>query len=100
VNPYLHVPAALLAPVPVPSGRDRDRDGSDGVRKNLKFEVENGGIDVEIFLVGEPDSDDLELGVGDVDPAILRTTLDLKIRGSAGPGSSKNNFPLIAKIVS
>jgi len=98
VNPYLHVPAALLAPTP---GRDRDRDGVEAVRKNLKFEVENGGINVEIFLVGEPDAgEDLELarGVGDADTAALRTTLDLKIR--AGPGSTKNKYPLIAKIVS
>ncbi|KAF8233109.1 hypothetical protein L208DRAFT_909131 [Tricholoma matsutake] len=89
VNPYLHVPAALLAPLPGLSGRDV----ADGLRKNLKFEVENGGIDVEIFLVGEP-----ELGAGDPDAPVLRTTLDLKIRNNAGPGSAKNNFPLIAKI--
>ena len=101
VNPYLHVPAALLVPTPTPSGRDRDRDGTDGVRKNLKFEVENGGIDVEIFLVGGPDPD-LQLGAGSGDTTVIRTTLDLKIRGSplAGPGLKKNNFPLIAKIVS
>lgn len=92
VNPYLHVPAALLAPVPVPSGRDRE--GTEGARKNLKLEVENGGIDAEIFLVGEPDQH------LDSEPAILRTSLDLKIRSVASPRSKKNKFPLIAKIVS
>ena len=99
VNPYLHVPAALLVPMPMLFARDRDRDGTDGVRKNLKFEVENGGIDVEIFLVGGPDPDP-QLGLGGGDTTVLRTTLDLKIRGGPGPGLKKNNFPLIAKIVS
>ena len=97
VNPFLHVPAALLAPGSLPSGRDRD--AAENVRKNLKFEVENGGIDVEIFLIGEPDPE-LDSGVRDADNAVLRTTLDLKIRHGGSSGSKKNNFPLIAKIVS
>lgn len=78
VNPYLHIPAALLSPT-----NTRDEP----VRKNLKFEVENGGINVNIFLVGDHTPGD--------DGMTLRTTLDLKLRGGA-----KNRFPLIAKIVS
>lgn len=78
VNPYLHIPAALLSP-------SSNRDG-EVVRKNLRLEVENGGIDVDIFLVGEPSQDTAS--------SALRATLDLKIRGGA-----KNRFPLIAKLV-
>ncbi|RDB18411.1 hypothetical protein Hypma_000393 [Hypsizygus marmoreus] len=84
VNPYLHIPAALLSP-------------SSSRRKNLRFEVENGGIDVDIFLVGEPKQ-------GDSDTAV-RTTLDLKIREGDSDDVShlemrkkRNTFPLIAKI--
>ncbi|KAF5383110.1 hypothetical protein D9615_004834 [Tricholomella constricta] len=78
VNPYLHIPAALLSPAS-PSARD------DQGRKNLRFEVENGGIDVNIFLIGEPTPDGATTA--------LRTTLDLRIRGNEG-----TTFPLIAKI--
>lgn len=77
VNPYLHIPAALLSPLP-------DRRAKP--RKNLKLEVENGGIDVGIFLVGFPDDDE------DARP---QTSLSLKLRGEM-----KNTFPLVAKIVS
>lgn len=78
VNPYLHVPAALLSPTP-PSARE------DLGRKNLKLEVENGGIDVNVFLIGDP--------TPDATTTALRTTLDLKIKGNEG-----TTFPLIAKI--
>ncbi|KAF8068028.1 hypothetical protein FPV67DRAFT_1168884 [Lyophyllum atratum] len=78
VNPYLHVPAALLSPAS-PNTRD------DLSRKNLKFEVENGGIDVNISLVGDP--------TPDAAVNALRTTLDLKVKGNDG-----TTFPLIAKI--
>ena len=49
--------------------------------KNLKFEVDNGGIDMEIFLIGGPDPD-LQLGAGSGDTTVIHTTLDLEIRQS------------------
>ncbi|KAG5650926.1 hypothetical protein H0H81_010518, partial [Sphagnurus paluster] len=81
VNPYIHVPAALLIPA-----SPNARDGLN--RKNLKLEVENGGIDVNILLIGEPTS-------GDAPITPRCTTIDLRIRGSKFEGT---NFPLIAKI--
>ncbi|KAF8886773.1 hypothetical protein BD779DRAFT_1471026 [Infundibulicybe gibba] len=76
VNPYLHVPAALLAPLPYQYGSDR---------KNLKLEVENGGIDVNILLIGDPQFSDIVTAT--------RTTLDLRLHGG-----KRNTFPLVAKI--
>ncbi|KAG6893735.1 hypothetical protein C0992_008838 [Termitomyces sp. T32_za158] len=80
VNPYLHIPAALLSQATV-----NGRDEGNRYRKNLRLEVENGGIDVHMFLVGEPGESN--------DTIPMRTTLDLKIKGSKG-----TTFPLIAKI--
>lgn len=82
VNPYLHIPAALLSQAAI-----NGRDEGNRYRKNLKLEVENGGIDVHIFLVGEAGENN--------DNVPIRTTLDLKIKGSNG-----TTFPLIGKIVS
>ncbi|KAF8641796.1 hypothetical protein AX16_009777 [Volvariella volvacea WC 439] len=75
VNPYLHIPTELLPPSP-----EKEVE-----RKNLRLEVENGGIDVDIILVG--DSSPME----DVPP--LLTTLDLKLSGRY-----LNRFPLIARL--
>ncbi|KAG6828684.1 hypothetical protein H0H87_001263 [Tephrocybe sp. NHM501043] len=82
VNPYLHVPAALLSQASL-NARD---DTPSRHRKNLRFEVENGGIDVDIILVGEPTLTDRH-------HVVLRTTLDFKIKGGQG-----TTFPLITKI--
>ncbi|KAG6872452.1 hypothetical protein C0995_009709 [Termitomyces sp. Mi166 len=79
VNPYLHIPAALLSQASVNCRNEGSR-----YRKNLRLEVENGGIDVNIFLVGEPQANDT---------IPIRTTLDLKIKGS-----DRTTFSLIAKI--
>ncbi|GLB38928.1 hypothetical protein LshimejAT787_0600900 [Lyophyllum shimeji] len=79
VNPYLHIPAALLSPLPRLSGRE------DVSRKNLEFEVENGGIEVNIFLIGDLTLDAPSNG--------LRATLDLRVKGN-----EHMTFPLIAKI--
>lgn len=76
LNPFLHVPRDLLSPVPEEGAPQR---------KNLKFEVENGGIDTELILIGDPPAD----GMDDV-----RTTLELTLRGQG-----HNTFPLKAKIV-
>ncbi|KAG6917746.1 hypothetical protein DXG01_001284 [Tephrocybe rancida] len=81
VNPYMHVPAALLSQASLATRADTNR-----YRKNLRFEVENGRIDVDIYLVGEPTS-------AEDANTTLRTTLDLKIKGGEG-----TTFPLIAKI--
>ena len=70
MNLYSHVPAALLTYI------DTCIEC-----KNLKFEVDNGGIDVEIFLIGRPDPD-LQLGAGSGDTTVIHTTLDLEIHQS------------------
>ncbi|KAJ7033732.1 hypothetical protein C8F04DRAFT_885700, partial [Mycena alexandri] len=44
VNPFLDIPAQLLAPLAP----------GETVRKNLLLKVENGGIDVDVHLIGEP----------------------------------------------
>lgn len=79
INPYLHIPAALLSP--------RSSRGGDQRRKNLSLAVENGGIDVDIFLVGDPPSNAVSKP--------LQTTMDLRLLAGA-----KNTHPLVARIVS
>ncbi|KAF7316309.1 hypothetical protein MIND_00149600 [Mycena indigotica] len=44
VNPFLDIPGHLLAPL----------GSGETTRKNLRLKVENGGIDVDVYLVGEP----------------------------------------------
>ncbi|KAJ7719770.1 hypothetical protein B0H14DRAFT_2289109, partial [Mycena olivaceomarginata] len=44
VNPFLEIPATLLSPLPP----------GEPTRKNLLLKVENGGIDVDVHLIGEP----------------------------------------------
>ncbi|KAJ7158360.1 hypothetical protein C8R43DRAFT_827628, partial [Mycena crocata] len=77
VNPFLDIPPQLLAPL---------TPGEAAVgRKNLLLKVENGGIDVDVHLIGEPPQD--------ASNAVTRTELHLELCG--GP---ENTFPLIAKI--
>jgi hypothetical protein len=77
VNPFLEIPATLLSPLPP----------GEPTRKNLLLKVENGGIDVDVHLIGEP--------TPNAPPAVARTELHLELCGG-----SDNTFPLIAKIVS
>ncbi|KAJ6538730.1 hypothetical protein B0H10DRAFT_2140146 [Mycena sp. CBHHK59/15] len=78
VNPFLAIPAALLAPLA----------RGESARKNLLLKVENGGIDVDVHLIGEPPESH------DVHPPVVRTELHLELCG----GTENNAFPLIAKI--
>ncbi|KAJ7686661.1 hypothetical protein B0H17DRAFT_1204089 [Mycena rosella] len=75
VNPFLDIPAQLLSPLPP----------GDATRKNLLLKVENGGIDVDVHLIGEP--------TPNAGTAVARTELHLELCG--GPD---NSFPLLAKI--
>jgi hypothetical protein len=77
VNPFLDIPAQLLSPLPP----------GETTRKNLLLKVENGGIDVDVHLIGEP--------TPNAPAAVGRTELHLELCGSL-----ENTFPLIAKIVS
>ncbi|KAF7360383.1 hypothetical protein MVEN_00768100 [Mycena venus] len=74
VNPFLDIPATLLSPLP--PGQ---------TRKNLLLKVENGGIDVDVHLIGEP--------TPNAPTGVARTELHFELCGGAD-----NTFPLIAKI--
>ncbi|KAJ7126142.1 hypothetical protein C8R44DRAFT_874510 [Mycena epipterygia] len=78
VNPFLDIPAQLLSPLAP----------GETTRKNLLLMVENGGIDVDVHLIGEP----VTQGASN---AVARTELHLELCGG-----SENAFPLIAKIAS
>ncbi|KAJ7512678.1 hypothetical protein B0H11DRAFT_1698588 [Mycena galericulata] len=73
VDPFLDIPAPLLAPLAA----------GETERKNLLLKVENGGIDVDVHLIGEPTPT----------AAVSRTELHLELCGAPD-----NTFPLIAKI--
>ncbi|KAJ7266964.1 hypothetical protein B0H12DRAFT_1230076 [Mycena haematopus] len=75
VNPFLDIPARLLSPLPP----------GETARKNLLLNVENGGIDVDVHLIGDP--------MPNAATAVARTELHLELCGG-----SDNTFPLIAKI--
>ncbi|TFK68535.1 hypothetical protein BDN72DRAFT_898029 [Pluteus cervinus] len=102
INPYLHIPAALLAPISEDVEgcglRSRPRDqGVDNRRKNLSLEVENGGIDVDVLLVADPGADEglSPMGLGRDDKTV-QTSLELTVTG--GERSWSRMFPLIARI--
>jgi hypothetical protein len=78
VDPFLDIPEQLLAPLPP----------GETARKNLLLCVENGGIDVDVHLIGEPPRVQPSSG------AVACTELRLELCG--GP---ENTYPLIAKIV-
>ncbi|KAJ7728427.1 hypothetical protein DFH07DRAFT_757275 [Mycena maculata] len=75
VDPFLEIPAPLLAPLAP----------GETTRKNLLLTVENGGIDVDVHLIGEPAPAAAAL--------VARTELHLELSGAPD-----NAFPLIAKI--
>jgi hypothetical protein len=77
VNPFLDIPVHLLSPLPP----------GETTRKNLLLMVEDGGIDVNVHLIGEP--------TPNAPTAVGRTELHLELCGSV-----ENTFPLIVKIVS
>ena len=81
INPYLHIPDSLLSRFFPKAGRNH--------RPNLSLDVENGGIDVDIYLVGDVSS-------AEGHEYTQRTTLYLS---NTGDGTSVK-FPIIAKIVS
>jgi len=82
VNPFLHIPSELLSPL---GHGEREAD-----RKNLRLQVENGGIDVDINLVGDASTSPRPPNAL---TRVFRTTLELSLCGG-----SNNIFPLIAKI--
>ncbi|KAJ6488027.1 hypothetical protein C8R45DRAFT_827309 [Mycena sanguinolenta] len=75
VNPFLDIPAILLSPLPA----------GETARRNLLLRVENGGIDVDVHLIGDPPPN--------AATPVVRTELHLELSGG-----SDNAFPLIAKI--
>lgn len=89
INPFLQIAREILPPLTA--------NETESQRKNLRLEVENGGIDVDIHLIGEPPT----YGDGAARPALvpLQTTLFLGLSGGIGALDS-NTFPIIARIVS
>ncbi|KAF8900321.1 hypothetical protein CPB85DRAFT_1439602 [Mucidula mucida] len=81
VDPFLHIPAELLPPLNI------RKNETEADRKNLRLEVENGGIDVDIHLVGE-------LAAQSFPSPAPRTTLSLGLAG----GSRDSTFPIVARI--
>ncbi|KAJ7064855.1 hypothetical protein C8F01DRAFT_1249863 [Mycena amicta] len=78
VNPFLDIPSQLLSPLAA----------GETVRKNLQLKVENGGIDVDVHLIGEPP----QSGTNNSNVVVTRTELHLELCGS------ENVFPLLARI--
>ncbi|KAK7044786.1 hypothetical protein R3P38DRAFT_3258874 [Favolaschia claudopus] len=78
VDPFLQIPETLLSPL----------DPGETFRKNLVLKVENGGIDVDVHLVGER-----EPTLSNLSTAVPRTELHFEICGGGD-----NTFPLLAKI--
>ncbi len=81
VNPFLKIPAEILPPL--------RRNETEVDRKNLRLEVENGGIDVDLYIVGEPPLNTYA--------PIPRTTIHL---GLFGAKDNSGTFPIVARIVS
>lgn len=79
VNPFLKIPAEILPPL--------RRNETEVDRKNLRLEVENGGIDVDLYIVGEPPLNTYA--------PIPRTTIHL---GLFGAKDNAGTFPIIARI--
>ncbi|KAJ7634799.1 hypothetical protein FB45DRAFT_909886 [Roridomyces roridus] len=74
VDPFLDIPAPLLAPLAP----------WETTRKNLILKAEDGGIDVDVHLVGEPAPNISH---------VVRTELHLELCGAV-----HSSFPLIARI--
>lgn len=79
VNPFLKIPAEILPPL--------RRNETEVDRKNLRLEVENGGIDVDLYIVGETPLNTYA--------PIPRTTIHL---GLFGAKENSGTFPIIARI--
>ncbi|KAK0203934.1 hypothetical protein DFS33DRAFT_845584 [Desarmillaria ectypa] len=79
VNPFLKIPADILPPL--------RRNETEVDRKNLRLEVENGGIDVDLYIVGEPPLNTYA--------PIPRTTIHL---GLFGAKENSGTFPIAARI--
>ncbi|KAF8896391.1 hypothetical protein BD779DRAFT_1668189 [Infundibulicybe gibba] len=80
VNPYLHIPATLLAPLA--------NGESEADRKNLKIEVNGGGIDVNVALVGRITAEEF---------AERDTRVSLRL---VRHKDTHNGYPLIARLES
>jgi hypothetical protein len=78
----------------IPSWRTNGNNASTATtndKKNLKLEVENGGIDVDVHLVPSLDH-------GSTTTPMKRTTIDLRLLPD--DNFKSGNHPLIARIVS
>ncbi|KAF7325936.1 hypothetical protein MKEN_00444500 [Mycena kentingensis (nom. inval.)] len=95
VNPFLEIPAQLLSPLPP----------GESTRKNLQLKVESGGIDVDVYLVGEPpasvppglngnvNTSSIYTTATTIPKPITRTEVHLELCGGVD-----NTFPLLARI--
>ncbi|KAF8641792.1 hypothetical protein AX16_009775 [Volvariella volvacea WC 439] len=89
VNPYLHIPLALLGEASGTVNADgNNNENGNGKRKNLLLQVENGGIDVDIVLVGQGESEHGR--------KVEKTSLELKL--VRGTSNDSRMHPLVARV--
>ncbi|KAF7318975.1 hypothetical protein HMN09_00233500 [Mycena chlorophos] len=94
VNPFLDIPVQLLSPLPA---------GETG-RKNLQLKVENGGIDVDVYVLGEPQSQSppntTSNGLSGSVVPVKYTELHFEVCAPVptAPRGPDNAFPLLARI--
>ncbi|TFK41762.1 hypothetical protein BDQ12DRAFT_678447 [Crucibulum laeve] len=92
IDPRLEIPPGLLNVLSASGDSSSILDtsgnhGSDITRKNLRIEVENGGIDVDVYLIAR---ESIEPPKGYEKPS----TLELKVQSP----KSRKAFPLVARI--
>jgi hypothetical protein len=98
IDPQLNIPSGLTTALPGAQSslllgprarRSLALDG--GPRENLRLEVENGGIDVDIHLVGYTSKT--------VTSSNIPTRIELALKTGSDPKAKTTTFPLVARIV-
>jgi len=98
IDPHLNIPSGLMTALPGaqssfllgPRAR-RSLSIDEGPRENLKLEVENGGIDVDIHLVGYTSKT--------VTSSNIPTWIELALKTGSDFKAKTTTFPLVARIV-
>ncbi|KAJ8514819.1 hypothetical protein ONZ45_g7671 [Pleurotus djamor] len=89
INPYMHVPSGLLASLP-----ESDEENPAGrLTTNLRLDCQNGGIDVDLYLTGDPSK---AASARHAPNLKERALLNLELKDGLEPGLDR--FPLIARI--
>ena len=98
IDPQLNIPSGLTTALPGAQSSlllgPRERRSlalGGGPRENLRLEVENGGIDVDIHLVGYTSKT--------VTSSNIPTRIQLALKAGSDPKAKTTTFPLVARIV-